>query len=132
MKKHCNSVLNCTLPLSPFYFTLHSSYFIVDIILSMLHCSHVIYLRNLLTHTVNNLLQTLNSVKSIHFLLLYKNSILFTSCVKISKQYLDYYAYLSLYNSLSNLKGSKLEVTKIGIYAQIYISVRQLLFLLSC
>ena len=52
-------------------------------------------------------------------LLLYKNSILFTSCVKFSKQYLEYYANYSLFN----LKGSKSEVKKIGIYAQICISV---------
>ena len=67
-----------------------------------------LYLRNLLTHTVNNLLQTLNNVKSIQLLLLKENSILFTSCVKISKPYLGYYANYSLFN----LKGSKSEVTK--------------------
>ena len=43
-----------------------------------------------------------------NFLLLNKNSILFTSCVKILKQYLGYYAKYNLYN----LKGSKSEVTK--------------------
>ena len=78
-------------------------------------------LRNLLTHTVNNLLETLNNVKSIHFLLLNNNSTLFTSCVKISKQYHGYYANYSLFN----LKGSKSEVIKIGIKAQICISVRK-------
>ena len=70
-----------------------------------------LYLRNLLTHTVNNLLQKLNNVKSILFLLLNKYSILFTSCVKFSQQYLGYFAKYSFYN----LKGSKSEVTKIGI-----------------
>ena len=45
----------------------------------------------------------------------------FNGMVKISKQYLGYYANYSLFN----FKGSKLEVTKIGIYAQICISVRQ-------
>ena len=70
-----------------------------------------LYLRNLLTHTVNYLLQTLNNVKVFNFLLSNKNSILFTSCVKNSEQYLEYYANYSLFN----LKGSKPEVTKIGI-----------------
>ena len=70
-----------------------------------------IYLRNLLTHTVNNLLQTLNNVKAFNCLMLNKNSILFTLCVKISKQYLGYYAKYSLFN----LKGSKSEVTNIGV-----------------
>ena len=50
------------------------------------------YLRNHLTHTVNNLLQTLNNVKAFKVLLLNKTSILFASCVEISKQYLGYYA----------------------------------------
>ena len=70
-----------------------------------------LYLRNLLTHTVNNLLQTLNNVKAFNVLLFSKTSILFTSCVKISKSYLGYYANYSLFN----LKGSKSEVTKIRI-----------------
>ena len=43
-----------------------------------------------------------------NILLLNKNSILFTSCVKISEQYLGYHAKYSLFN----LKGSKLKVTK--------------------
>ena len=47
-------------------------------------------------------------LKVFNVLLLNKNSILFTSCVKISKQYLEYYAKYSLFN----LKGSKSEVTK--------------------
>ena len=50
------------------------------------------YLRNHLTHTVNNLLQTLNNVKAFKVLLLNKTSILFASCVEISKHYLGYYA----------------------------------------
>ena len=48
-------------------------------------------------------------LKTFNFLLLNKNSILFTSCVKLSKQYLGYYANCSLFN----LKGSKSEVTKL-------------------
>ena len=62
-------------------------------------------------HTVNNLLQTINNVKNIFFLLLSNNSLLFTPCVKISKQYLGYYAKYNLFN----LKWSKSEVTKIAI-----------------
>ena len=46
---------------------------------------------------------------SFNILLLNKNSILFTSCVKISEQYLEYYAKYSLFN----LKGSKSKVTKL-------------------
>ena len=80
-----------------------------------------IYLRNLLTHTVNNLLQTLNFVNVSNILLLNNNSILFTSCVKISEQYRGYYPKYSLFN----LKGSKSKVTMIGIKAQICVSVRQ-------
>ena len=49
-------------------------------------------------------------LKSFNFLLLYKNTILYTSCVKNSKQYIGYYANYSVFN----LKGSKSEVTKIG------------------
>ena len=71
----------------------------------------ILYLRNLLTHTVNKLLQKLNNVKSIQFLLLNKYSVLFTSCVKFSQHYLGYYAKYSVFN----LKGSKSEVTKIAI-----------------
>ena len=47
-------------------------------------------------------------LKEFNFLLLNKNSILFTLCMKISKQYLGYYPKYSLFN----LKGSKSEVTK--------------------
>ena len=42
-------------------------------------------------------------------MLLNKNLVLFTSFVKISEQYLGYYAKYSLFN----LKGSKAKVTKI-------------------
>ena len=62
-------------------------------------------------HTVNNLLQMLHYVKVFNILLLNTISILFTSCVKISEQYLGYYAKYSLFN----LKGSKSKVTNIGI-----------------
>ena len=44
-----------------------------------------------------------------NILLLCKNSILFTSCVIISEQYIGYYAKYSLLD----LKGSKSKVTKI-------------------
>ena len=70
-----------------------------------------IYLRNLLTHTVNNSLQKLNYVKHFQYSVVNKNSILFTSFVKISEQYLGYYAKYSLFN----LKGPKSKVTKYRI-----------------
>ena len=44
--------------------------------------------------------------KVFNLLLLKKKSIVFISCVKISKQYLGYYAKYSLFNS----KGSKSEI----------------------
>ena len=48
-------------------------------------------------------------------MLLSKTSLLFTSCVKISEQYIEFCAKYSLFN----LKpGSKSEVTKIVIWAQ--------------
>ena len=53
-------------------------------------------------------------LKVFNFLLLNKYSILFTSCVKFSQQYLGYYAKYSFFN----LKGSKSEVTKIRNKAQ--------------
>ena len=66
-----------------------------------------ICLRNLPTHTVNNLQQKLNYVKLIQFLLLNENSILlFTFCVKISEQYILCYAIYSIFNT----KGSKSKV----------------------
>ena len=70
-----------------------------------------LYLRNLLRHTVNYLLQKLNYVIFVKYSVVKQNSILFTSCVKISEQYLGFYAKYSLFN----LKGSKSKVTKIGI-----------------
>ena len=78
---------------------------------------------NLPKHTVNNLLQKLNYIKRINILLLNKHSILFTSFVKISEQYPGYYAQ---YRFFFNLKGSKSKVTKIGIKAQVCVSVSQL------
>ena len=63
-----------------------------------------------------------------NILLLSKHSILFTSFVKISDQYLGYFAKYSLFN----LKGSKSKVTKYGILAQVCVSVRLFLFHLSC
>ena len=70
-----------------------------------------VYLRNLLTHTVNNLLQKLNYVKYFKCSVVKQISILFTPFVKISEQYVRYYAKYSLFN----LKGSKSKVTKYGI-----------------
>ena len=49
--------------------------------------------------------------KNLIFLLFNINSIWFTSFVKISKQYIRYYAKYSLFN----LKGSKLKVTKMEL-----------------
>ena len=62
-------------------------------------------------HTVNNLLQSLIMFSNFNILLLNKNSILLTSFVTISEQYLGYYAKYSLIN----LKGSNSKVTKYGI-----------------
>ena len=72
-------------------------------------CIYVIYLMNLPMHTVNILLQKLIMLKVFILLLLRKHSILFTSCVNISQQYLGYYAKYGLFN----LKGSISRVTKL-------------------
>ena len=57
-------------------------------------------------------------LNNLNILLLIKHSILFTSFVKKSGQYLGYYAKYSLFN----LKGSKSKVTKYGILAQVCFS----------
>ena len=62
-------------------------------------------------HTVNTLQQKLNNVRGFQYSGVKQKSILFTSCVKISEQYIGYYAKYCL----SSLKGSKSKVTKIGI-----------------
>ena len=62
-------------------------------------------------NTVINLLQKLNLSNVFDSMLLCTNSILFTSCVIISVQYLEYYAIYSLFH----LKGSKLKVTKMEL-----------------
>ena len=60
------------------------------------------------TFIVNILLQKLNYVKHFQYSVIKHNSILYTSCVKISEKFLVYYTIYSLFN----LKGSKLKVTK--------------------
>ena len=70
---------------------------------------HILYLRNHPTPTVNNLLQNFDYAKSIQLLLFNKTSILFRPCVKISEQYLEYYAE----NSLFNLKGQNRRLQKL-------------------
>ena len=57
-----------------------------------------------------------------NILLLNKYSIEFTLCVKISEQYLEYYAKYSFFD----LKESKSKVTKAG---NLGISLRQFLFI---
>ena len=70
-----------------------------------------LYLRNLLTHTVNYLLQKLNYVIFVKYSFVkQKFNIIHIMC-EISEQYLGFYAKYSLFN----LKGSKSKVTKIGI-----------------
>ena len=65
-----------------------------------------LYLRNLLTYTVNNLLQTLNNVKSIQiFAVKQKFNIIYIMCENFKP------IHWILFNSLFNLKGSKSEVT---------------------
>ena len=46
---------------------IHIIFVVAFILFFFLYITYSIYLRNLLTHTVNNLLQTLNNVKSIRF-----------------------------------------------------------------
>ena len=77
---------------------------------SIVYSKHI-YLRNLLTHSENNLLQKLNNVKSIPFFVVKQIFNIIRIMCEISQQYLGYYAKYSFFN----LKGSKLEVTKIGI-----------------
>ena len=59
-------------------------------------------------------------LNNLTILLLIKYSILFTSIVNISEQYLGYYAKYSLFN----LKRPKWKVTKYEILAQVCVSVR--------
>ena len=74
-----------------------------------------IYVCNLPTRTVYNLLQKLNYVKRIQFFVVkQENNITHIMC-EISEQYLDYYAKHSLFG----LNGSKLEVAKIEFWAKI-------------
>ena len=79
-----------------------------------------LYLRNLLTHTVNNSLQKLNYVKHFqYFVVKLKFNIIYIICENFRTIPWVYAKY-----SLFNLKGSKSKVTKYGIEAQVCVSVR--------
>ena len=72
---------------------------------------YCIYLRNLLTHTVNNLQQKLNCVDHIQYFVVKQNfNIIHIMCEIFG----TIFWVLSKY-SLINLKGSKSKVTKNGI-----------------
>ena len=69
----------------------------------------ILYLRNLPTHTVNNILQKLNYViRNHHSVVKQKFSNIDIMC-EISEQHFGYYAIYSLFN----LKGSTSKVTKL-------------------
>ena len=70
-----------------------------------------LYLRNLLTHTVNNLLQNLNNVESIQFFVAKQIFIIIHIVFEIFKTIPWVLCKIQLFN----LKGSKSEVTKNGI-----------------
>ena len=58
----------------------------------------IVYLRNLPTHTVNNLLQKLNYVKRIQYSVVkQKFNIIHIICENYIKKYLEYYAKHSLF-----------------------------------
>ena len=67
-------------------------------------------------------------VKRIQYSVVKQKTILFTSCVNISEQYLGYYAKYCLFN----LKGSKSKVTVIGILGSSLCFIEAVLIHLSC
>ena len=73
-----------------------------------------LYLKNLLTHTVNNLLQKLNNVKSIQFFVVKQ----IFNIIHIMCEIFTTIHWVLCKIQLFYLKGSKSEVTKIGIWAQ--------------
>ena len=70
-----------------------------------------LYLRNLLTHTINNLLQKLNNVRSSQYFVV----IQIFNIIRIMCEIFTTIPWVLCKIQLFNLKGSKSEVTKIGV-----------------
>ena len=79
----------------------------------------IIYLRNLLTHTVNNILQKLN------YAIRYHHSVVKQKFSNIDIMCEIFRTIPWVLCNIHNLKGSTSKVTKIGVLAQVCVSVRQ-------